>query len=127
MRFPCKQTVYFVLIIIHILSNINNEETEEVIISLLFERLLVKPIPWGIELLFKKILNGDNYNLMKTNYFKKINGGDWFINSLTQFLEDKKFVKFTHFKDNKIDMILSKDKKKSKNEKNKLDNDEQNI
>ena len=127
LRFPCKQTVYFVLIIIHILSNINNEETEEVIISLLFERLLVKPIPWGIELLFKKILNGDNYNLMKTNYFKKINGGDWFINSLTQFLEDKKFVKFTHFKDNKIDMILSKDKKKSKNEKNKLDNDEQNI
>jgi len=27
-----------------------------------------------------------------------------------QFLEDKKFVKFTHFKDNKIDMILSSGK-----------------
>ena len=123
LRFPSKQTLYFVLIIIYILSNIENEETEEMIISLLFERLLVKPIPWGIELLFKKILNNEKYNLMKTNFFKNINGGDWFINSLQQFLEDKKFVKFSNFKDNKIDMMLSKDKKKSKNEKNK-DNDE---
>ena len=130
LRFPSKQTLYFVLIIIYILSNIKNEEIEEMLISLLFERLLVKPIPWGIELLFKKILNNDAYNLMKTNFFKNINGGEWFINSLKQFLEDKKFVKFSHFRDNKIDMILLKEKKKNKGEKNKenkLDNDEQNI
>jgi len=67
---------------------------------------------------------------MKTNFFKNINGGEWFINSLKQFLEDKRFVKFSHFRDNKIDMILLKEKKKNKGEKNKenkLDNDEQNI
>ena len=117
LRFPSKQTLYFVLIILNILSNIKNEEIEENIISLLLERLFVKPIPWGIDLLFKKLLQGDEYDLMKTNYFKNFNGGEWFINRLKEFLENKKFVKFMNFKDNKIDMLLSKEKKKNKNEK----------
>ena len=58
LRFPSKQTLYFVLIILNILTNINNEEIEEILISLLLERLFVKPIPWGIDLLFKKVLKG---------------------------------------------------------------------
>ena len=125
LKFPSKQTLYFVLIIIHILTIIKNEEIEEVIITLLLERLFVKPIPWGIELLFKKLLHGDKYDLMKTNFFKNLNGGEWLINSIKEFMEDKKFVKFTKFRDNKIDMILSKEKKKNKNDR-KNDNDGQN-
>ena len=131
LRFPSKQTLYFVLIILNILMNIKNEEIEEVLISLLLERLFVKPIPWGIDLLFKKVLKGDKYNMMKTNYFKTFNGGEWFINRLKEFLENKKFVKFVDFKDNKIDILLSKEKKKNKYDKNKdnkniNDNNEQN-
>ena len=124
LRFPSKQTLYFILIMLNILTNIKNEEIEETIISLLFERLLVKPIPWGIDLLIKKILKGDKYDLFKTNYFKNLNGGEWFINSLKEFFENKKFVKFVNFRNNKIDMLLSKEKKKSKNDKNnKIDDD----
>lgn len=131
LRFPSKQTLYFVLIILNILTNINNEEIEEILISLLLERLFVKPIPWGIDLLFKKVLKGDKYDLTKTLYFKNLNGGEWFIDRLKEFLENKKFVKFINFKDNKIDILLSKEKKKNKYDKNKdnkniKDNNEQN-
>ena len=35
------------------------KEIEEIFISLLLERLFVKPIPWGIILLFKKVLKGN--------------------------------------------------------------------
>ena len=130
LRFPSKQTLYFILIILNILMNIKNEEIEEVLISLLLERLFVKPIPWGIDLLFKKVLKGDKYDMMKTTYFKNLNGGEWFINRLKEFLENKKFVKFINFKDNKIDILLSKEKKKNKYDKNKdnknIDDNEQN-
>ena len=124
LRFPSKQTLYFVLIITNILTNIKDEEIEEIIISLLLQRLLVKPIPWGIDLLFKKIIKGEKYDLFRTNYFKNLNGGEWFINSLKEFLENKKFVKYITFKNNKIDMLLSKEKKKNnKNKENKIDDD----
>lgn len=114
LKFPSNQTLYFVLIILYILSNIKNEEIEEIFISLLFERLLIKPIPWGIELLFKKIIRGDKYDLNKTSYFNNINGGQWFIESLKEFIEDKRFEKFNKYRANKMDMILSKEKKKLK-------------
>ena len=117
LRFPSKQTLYFVIIILNILNNLKNEEIEENIITLLLERLFVKPIPWGIDLLFKKLLQGDKYDLINSNYFKNFNGGEWFINRLKEFLENKKFVEFMNFKDNKIDILLSKEKKKNKNDK----------
>ena len=53
LRYPSNQTLYFLLMINYILVNIHNEQIEEHIIMLLFERLLIKPIPWGIELLFQ--------------------------------------------------------------------------
>lgn len=124
LKFPSNQTLYFVLIILYILSNIKNEEIEEIFISLLFERLLIKPIPWGIELLFKKIIRGDKYDLNKTSYFNNINGGQWFIESLKEFIEDKRFEKFNKYRANKMDMILSKEKKKTKNDKNKGNKDD---
>ena len=69
--------------------------------------------------------------MTKTLYFKNLNGGEWFIDRLKEFLENKKFVKFINFKDNKIDILLSKEKKKNKYDKNKdnkniKDNNEQN-
>ena len=89
LKFPSKQTLYFVIIILNILSNLKDEAIEENIITLLLERLFVKPIPWGIDLLFKKLSQGDKYDLMNSNYFKNFNGGDWFINRLKEFLENK--------------------------------------
>ena len=112
LRFPSKQTLYFILIINYILVNIKNVETEEVIISLLLERLLIKPIPWGIELLFKKLLKGDKYDLLNAPYIKNLNGGQWFLHRLKEFLDDKIYVKYATFQNNKIEILLSKDNKR---------------
>ena len=114
LTFPSKQTIFFVLVILNILTNLNNEKIEENIVTLLLERLSVKPIPWGIELLFKKLLQGYKYDLMKTVYFKNFNNGEIFINNLKEFLEDKKFIKFKNFENNKIDIILAEEKKETK-------------
>ena len=102
LRFPSNQTLYFLLIMLNILTNINNEEIEEIFISLLLERLFVKPIPWGIILLFKKVLKGNIYDLMNTNYFKNLKGGKGFINKLKEFLENKNLVKFINIGDDEI-------------------------
>ena len=125
LTFPSKQTIFFVLVILNILTNLNNEKIEENIVTLLLERLSVKPIPWGIELLFKKLLQGYKYDLMKTVYFKNFNNGEIFINNLKEFLEDKKFIKFKNFENNKIDIILAEEKKRNKND-TIIKNDKQN-
>jgi CCR4-NOT transcription complex subunit 1 len=126
LRYPSNQTLYFLLMITHILVKIHNEQIEEHIIMLLFERLLIKPIPWGIELLFQKLLKGEKYNLFNTNYIKNLNGGINFIKSLKDFVENKQFYKYTEYRksmvnnnNNSLIANLKESIKKEKNEQNK--------
>ena len=126
LRYPSNQTLYFLLMINYILVKINNEEIEEHIIMLLFERLLIKPIPWGIELLFQKLIKGEKYNLFNTNYIKNLPNGLNFIKSLKDFIENKSFQKYTEYKNkmnsnnNISNNANMKDaNKKEKNEQNK--------
>ena len=126
LRYPSNQTLYFLLMINYILVKIRNEQIEEHIIMLLFERLLIKPIPWGIELLFNKLLKGEKYNLFNTNYIHNLNGGINFIKSLKDFVDNKSFQKYTEYRKNlnnnniMINNANVKDNvKKDKNEKNK--------
>ena len=94
LRFPSNKTLSFLLIITYILCEIHNEQIEEHIIMLLFERLFIKPIPWGIELMFKKLLKGENYNLFNKNFIRNFNGGIVFINTIKDFIEDKSAQKY---------------------------------
>ena len=130
LRYPSNQTLYFLLMINYILVRIHNEQIEEHIIMLLFERLLIKPIPWGIELLFKKIIKGENYNLLCKGFIQNLNGGLSFIKSINDFIEDKSFSKYTNFMKaiNNMNMSgnisTSKDNKKEKGEQYKKGNED---
>ena len=136
LRYPSNQTLYFLLMLNYILVKIHNEAIEEHIIILLFERLLIKPIPWGIELLFQKLIKGEKYNLFNANFIKNLNGGINFIKSIKDFIEDKNYQKYTVYKNNKMNNYnnsnnknnsnaSSKDNnKKEKNEQSKKNNDE---
>ena len=132
LRYPSNQTLYFLLMINYILVNIHNEQIEEHIIMLLFERLLIKPIPWGIELLFQKLIKGENYNLLNANFIKNLNGGLSFIKSIKDFIEDKTSNKYTLFKGIKMSNAninnnlssMKDNNKKDKNEQNKKNNEE---
>ena len=88
---------------------------------LLFERLLNKPIPWGIELLFKKIIKGESYNLLNKNFILNLNGGMSFIKSINEFIADKNYSKYTVFRNmkmhNNINMNISSSKEVNKKEK----------
>ena len=105
LRYPSNQTLYFLLMINYILVKIHNEQIEEHIIMLLFERLLIKPIPWGIELLFQKLIKGEKYNLFNTNYIKNLNGGFAFIKSLKDFVEDNNYQKYTVYRNMKMNNL----------------------
>ena len=94
LRFPSNKTLSFLLIITYILCEIHNEQIEEHIIMSLFERLFIKPIPWGIELMFKKLLKGENYNLFGKGFIRNFNGGIAFINTIKDFIEDKNAQKY---------------------------------
>ena len=121
LRYPSNQTLYFLLMINYILVRIHNEQIEEHIIMLLFERLLNKPIPWGIELLFKKIIKGESYNLLNKNFILNLNGGMSFIKSINEFIADKNYSKYTVFRNmkmhNNINMNISSSKEVNKKEK----------
>ena len=136
LRYPSNQTLYFLLMLNYILVKIHNEAIEEHIIMLLFERLLIKPIPWGIELLFQTLIKGEKYNLFNANFIKNLNGGINFIKSIKDFIEDKNYQKYTVYKNNKMNNfnnsnnknnlnVSSKDNsKKEKNEQSKKNSDE---
>ena len=132
LRYPSNQTLYFLLMINYILVKIHDEQIEEHIIMLLFERLLIKPIPWGIELLFQKLMKGEKYNLFNTNYIQNLNGGVNFINSLKDFVEDKNYQKYTVYRNSKMNNLninnnassLRDSSKKEKSDQNKKNYDE---
>ena len=104
-----KQTLYFILILFYILNNINNSEIEENIITLLFERLLNKPIPWGIELMSKKLLfKNDGYKLFNQTFVTKLINGFNFFENIKKFIEDKTAENFFEFneKNNQNDINI---------------------
>ena len=136
LRYPSNQTLFFLLMINYILVRIHNEQIEEHIITLLFERLLFKPIPWGIELLFKKLIRGENYNLLNKSFIQNLNGGIMFIKSINDFIEDKSCPKFTLFRNNNnktsnhninnnIPPSIKDNNKKEKSEQSKKRNEEE--
>ena len=104
-RYPSIQTLYFINIIFELLVNIHNSQIEENIITIIIERLLVKPIPWGIELLFKKLIKGDRYNLLGSSYVTNLYGGFNFITNLVYFIDDKSSTKFFLYKNYKASSL----------------------
>ena len=100
LKYISKQTLYFISILFYILNNIQNSEIEENIITLLFERLLIKPIPWGIELMSKKLLfKNESYKLFNQSFVVKFNGFNFF-ESIKKFIEDKTAENFFEFNEN---------------------------
>ena len=49
LRFPCVQTMFYSLLLQELFFEIKNEEIKEHILNNLLERLLYKPLPWGIK------------------------------------------------------------------------------
>ena len=48
LRFPCIQTMSYSLLLQELFFEIKNDEIKEHILNNLLERLLYKPLPWGI-------------------------------------------------------------------------------
>ena len=64
LRFPCIQTMSYSLLLQELFLEIKNDEIKEHILNNLLERLLYKPLPWGIRYTM--------VNLYKKDKFQKI-------------------------------------------------------
>ena len=64
LRFPCVQTMSYSLLLQELFFEIKNDEIKEHLLNNLFERLLYKPLPWGIRYTM--------VNLYKNQKFVKI-------------------------------------------------------
>ena len=73
LRFPCVQTMFYSLLFQELLLDIKNDEIKEHMLNNLLERLLYKPLPWGLK-----------YTMV--NLYKK----DKFIKIIKPFLEKYK-------------------------------------
>ncbi|MCQ2816124.1 MAG: DUF3819 domain-containing protein [archaeon] len=68
-RFPSIQTLFFSDFIILLLREIKIESIEEHIFRNLCERMIYKPIPWGICRTFAHIMNNQNYKLKQAKFY----------------------------------------------------------
>ena len=61
LRFPCVQTMSYSLLFQELLFDINNDEIKEHLLNNLLERLLYKPIPWGLKYTMVNLYKKDKF------------------------------------------------------------------
>jgi CCR4-NOT transcription complex subunit 1 len=89
LRYVSTQTLFFKNLIIYILSEIKNDNIEEQIIGNIFQRLIFKPIPWGLTLTFAQLIKNNKYKLAEKTYFKKANLDESFIKKVKDFIQNE--------------------------------------
>ena len=71
LRFPCVQTMSYSLLFQELLFDIKNDEIKEHLLNNLLERLLYKPIPWGLKYTMINLYKKDKFIKMIKPFIEK--------------------------------------------------------
>ena len=98
LRYPSNQTIFFSCLVVFICCDIGDSNIEEHIITSILERLIFKPIPWGILVTFNQLIKNQKYKLLERPFVTKNNLDEKLILKLRSFLKnDKKTANFIEY------------------------------
>ena len=87
LRFPCSQTISFCILFIELFVSLDNEDLERQLMINILERMLYKPIPWGIKYTVNSLLNNEKYQQLEKKNIYQNNEIMKFIEKITINLE----------------------------------------
>ena len=94
LKFPCSQTINFSILFQELFINIGNEDLEKQLIVNILERILYKPIPWGIKYALNNLFNNEKYRQLEKKYINENQEIVNFIKKISaNFLEDDTDIK----------------------------------
>ena len=98
LRYPSNQTIFFSCLIVFICCDIGDSNIEEHIITNILERLIFKPVPWGVLVTFTQLIKNQKYKLLERPFVTKNNLDEKLILKLRSFLKnDKKTANFIEY------------------------------
>ena len=68
LRFPCAQTTNYCILFIELFTNLENEDLEKQLMVNILERMLYKPIPWGIKYTLNSLFDNEKYQQLEKKY-----------------------------------------------------------
>ena len=68
LRFPCAQTTNYCILFIELFTNLENEDLEKQLMVNILERMLYKPIPWGIKYTLNSLFGNEKYQQLEKKY-----------------------------------------------------------
>ena len=68
LRFPCAQTTNYCTLFIELFTNLENEDLEKQLMVNILERMLYKPIPWGIKYTLNSLFGNEKYQQLEKKY-----------------------------------------------------------
>ena len=83
LRFPCSQTFNYSILFQELYVNLENEDIEKQLMVNILERMLYKPIPWGIKYTLKSLFNNVKYKQLEKNYINQNDEIVDFINKIS--------------------------------------------
>ena len=88
LRFPSSQTIEYSELFQKLLINLENEDIEEQLIVNILERMIYKPIPWGIKYTLNCLFNNKKYQQIEKKFIALNNELMDFINKISINLTD---------------------------------------
>ena len=86
LRFPCSQTINYSTLFNELFVNVDNEDLEKQLMVNILERMLYKPIPWGIKYTLKCLFNNEKYKKLEKKYINQNEEISDFINKIANNL-----------------------------------------
>ena len=83
LRFPCSQTINYSILFQELFVNLENEDLEKQLMENIIERMLYKPIPWGIKYTLNSLFNNEKYKKLEKKYIKENDEIVDFINKIS--------------------------------------------
>ena len=85
LRFPCSQTINYSILFQELFFNLENEDIEKQLMVNILERMLYKPIPWGIKYTLNCLINNEKYKQLEKKY---INQNDEIVDFINKISND---------------------------------------
>ena len=71
LRFPCFQTINYSILFQELFINLENEDLEKQLMVNILERMIYKPIPWGIKITLNKLFINEKYKQLEKKYINE--------------------------------------------------------
>jgi len=71
LRFSCEETISCSILFVELFVNLENEDIEKQLIINILERVLYRPVPWGVKYTLKCLFNDERYRKMETKFIEQ--------------------------------------------------------